>query len=1779
TKTAITGIPVMVFNPLSWVRDDITQISLNFDAGIPSNLAVYDVATNKKVASSVVSKDSGAKKATISFAAKNLPSMGYKMFDVRTEDGTVTNNLSVQPDTFTMENDSLKVTIDASTGNISQIYNKKDNNREVFAHGYEGNELQILKDTGGSDYPAWNVLKDEMNASPVAVLNTKPDSIEIVQNTPEKKVVRVSRTWSKSTFAQDITLCADSDRVDVKMNVNWNEDNRMLKIAFPFAANSDKATYEIAYGSVERPTTRDNSIDAAKFEVSGHKWADITDTSKDFGTSILNDSKYGWDALKISDNGNSATRLRLTALRSPIGASVRNPNSWAPPAYNIDKTEHNFTYSIYPHAGTWQDANSVHKGDELNYKAEAVQVDQHESRGLGTSESFTSSSADNVIISALKTPQDDPNSKTKMIMRVYEADGKDNTSTTITLPSNIKSAKEVNMLEYDDESLNKKITIDGNKLTFNMNKYEITTIAIELDPYENGDADVTLKDAQTDLFNYYNIDAVSSNEKKDDGNYDGNGDTIPAELWPDTVTFQGVNFNLGPAKDGYRNMVQANGQKIDLPQGNYKYVYILGAGAGNGDKNGTFTVNQSDNTTVSRNLEFAGWNTNLSGWDRFSNMNIYPNVKDQVGHFFTHFHNGSTDRMTVDNYLFVYTIPVDPEKGLDSIQLPKASGMKIAAISVADSDYLRTTNVSTGTDEETLPAITGVSADMVTGGAALGDQAKVTWDLANGISAYKIYRGTTEDFTLANATFAGSVGGTQNSYVDTLPYQGEFVYKVIGVDVSSNKTKLSEASNIVNGGLNNAFQTVPKSSITAPGGFNNEEPYKACDGNPATKWCYRNDALYLQVDLGEDNDWNISKLTLVNAGDAEQAKYITRDFRIESSNDGTHWTTIADRTNNTENKVDIVLDAPITARYFKLTPYYAAQSSGDWNCARIYEFQAWGTSSRTLTPSAQNLAISAVADKTDSPQVTFTGSYEYVNSSMTGTEGSTKLQWYESSDGTTFSLIQGATQKTLTMDASDAFAMKAIKFEVTPVDKYDTAGDPVEKILILNDPTKDIFEGKSTVASHQFKDAESGSMLTDGNLVTKWCADGVYPNNPRYAIIDTQGTYDFSKIVMWHATAPIEQKIPGANSADSDPKFNTRDYKIYVSTDKKSWKEITSVTGNSSSITTDTYKDGTAVGRYIKLEVAKGVDFGTDGNTPADGNSCVRINEVLGYGKLLKFAESTQADDISNVTPQNVSIVNTVNHTLPVAGDTLKVKFDVDAKYLDLARFRWQVSDTKTGPFTAIADSYADTYTISSKYVGKWVRASIRIDQGTTVSSDPIQISKNTDGSWSISFAPFDPKVVTATVDKATAPKGEKVTVTATPLGTNKKVAVTVTDAENNNVPVTAGGANTYTFVMPDNAVKIIVLVSGNGSDTSHHPSNDSTPNVPSSNSTMTTSTNEKGGIVATITTKLDAAPVVTGNHAEVSVTVPADVTSVIASATTEKPVEVKISSPTSEILNQLKNGITVKTVDLTIKVPAAVVNNINANVKVSINVDPSILAAAKDAQKDIAFTVTNSDTGKEIYSWMFSGAGLRNSVTSIVNLNLVLNVALVKNDAIASSVVANNTLGKKTSGIVLKFNHSGLLPGTAKVKVYVGDQEGCTPNSKVFLYYLNSTAKALEQMPQSEYTVDSNGYVTVTISHCSDYVLLPKAATNPYPVKSDTSFPVGVKNGKTYTFAMTVSGKVAPSFAVGNGRVFTSTVKQLGNKYYFTVKAVGAVGTMTAVYSTLPGQKPVVLCYIAVGK
>ena len=1830
--TNVDGTPVLVFNPLSWERSDMVETTVRFTDAVPEQIAVYDGDT--LVPSTVTARDEEKKTATIRFQANALPSVGFKIFTVKAGDGTVETNLSVEENDslFVMENEFLKVEIDKETGNIAQVYNKKDNNRPVFADGYQGNEIHIYKDTGGSSYPAWDLVMDEMNADPVAILNDTPEAIEIIENSPDRVVVRVSRSWSNSSMYQDITLYPDSDRVDVKMHVNWNEDQRMIKISFPFAAESDHATYEIAYGALERPTTRDNSIDNAKFEVSGHKWADVTDDSGEFGASILNDSKYGWDAIQLKDEeGNvEATRLRLTALRSPMGAPVRC-SGWDPSPYYIDKTTHDFTYSIYPHAGTWQEANSVQKAAELNYKAEAVQSERHDG-DLGTAYSFATSSADNVPISVIKTPADDPDAKDKLIVRVYESDGQENTDVTLTLPSNVKSAKEVNLLEKDDEDLNKEITVDGNQIHFSMGKYEITTIALEVEPY--GGEDVELKSAPVDLFDYYNVDAVSFNEDRKDGDYDGEGNTIPAELWKDSITFEGVDFDLGPTVDGYDNVVEANGQTIALPEGNYKYVYLLGAAAGDGEKSGVFTVNYADGEQTNKEIKFADWDSELSGWDRFSNTDIRPYVRDQVGYFFTHFHNGTKDRMTVDNYQFIYAIPVDPEKGLESIQLPDAPGIKITAISVADSDYLRVAQEPTTQETVMLPAIENVRAELVTGEGALGDKATVTWDAADNIATYRIYRGTSEDFTVETGTLAGTVDGRKTSFTDTLPASGEYVYKVVATDNNSNLTELSAPSNIIEGGLDNAFLSVPQDKITAPGGYNNEEPYRACDGNTSTKWCYRQDGIYLQVDLGEGNSWTIDKFTLVNAG-SENPNYITRDFRILTSDNGTDWTEQVKVTGNTENVVEIVLDEPVTARYYKLIPDYAGQTGSDANCPRIYEFQAWGRSSEALAPSAQDVGISLYKDPDDASKVVMDGTYTYVNATLSGKEGDSKLQWYQSTDGETFTPIEGATGLSYTMDKADALALAAIKFEVIPVDKDGVAGEAVSSSVVINSDSN-VLVGKPVEADKQFNASEAGSMLTDGDLLTKWCADGVSEEDPRVAIIDMNGVYDLSKITLRHATAAYDEKVPGADERDRFKEYNTRKYNLYVSMDGKEWTQITAGENpDGVGVTEHTYNSGEAVGRYLKVEVTQGVALNDDGS-PYDGNSCVRLYEVIGAGTILDFADKQTEDaeediDITDVVPENVKVVNATADRVPVAGDTIEASFDVAEEYKDYARFRWLVADSENGPFSPIEDSYSSEMLVTEDLAGKWVRVSVRIDKGVTIYSSPVEISDSTSSverTLTVSFPAGDVEISADGIDigfanltgllKAEVLSDSPIQLTFTPVADGREFAsITANgeeipfDEDTDTYSYTFEGTMSrfdtemeFSFTVVDKLVLRSTIEAANdlvGSD-------------------------EYNDAVGAVQKKFDKA-------LETAQAVEADKTATqdeIDEAWAELLKAIQMLSfkegdvSALQALIDLLAGLNAddyttdswanfsekyqNAVDVVNDSNPLEVDVIKATDELNEAVEQLVRLASKES---LSAAIAKARSIEEVLD-QYIEAGKAEFLEALANAQTVMDnrdaSQQAVDDAESALVEAMSALRKIPNKDVLKellyqatsIDRSKYTRASLAVldaAITLGNK--AMANDNIGQEEVDSVVKTLKKAQAGLETVSnssSGGSHKGSGSSSSSgktsgegtAVAVPSAvvaaaqgvAAQQAYVRSDTTLPFTLKHGQAYCFKMTAVGTEAvPSFTVGNGDVLkTQFVAKVGNDYYFRVYAIGAPGQSAGVYTTLPGQNAQRQCVVTIG-
>ncbi len=205
-------------------------------------------------------------------------------------------------------------------------------------------------------------------------------SIEVVEEGPVRSTLRIERKFLESTIVQNIYIYRDLDRIDFNSYVDWKEHEVLLKTSFQIDLNATEATYEIQYGNVKRPTHSNTSWDEARFEVCGQKWADLSEG--DFGVSLLNNCKYGHD---IQDGD-----MRLTLLKS-------GTHPWT----ETDQEEHFFTYSIYPHRGTWKEADTVQKAYELNQPLYTKVCEKHKGI-LDDALGLVKVNKDNIMIEVIK---------------------------------------------------------------------------------------------------------------------------------------------------------------------------------------------------------------------------------------------------------------------------------------------------------------------------------------------------------------------------------------------------------------------------------------------------------------------------------------------------------------------------------------------------------------------------------------------------------------------------------------------------------------------------------------------------------------------------------------------------------------------------------------------------------------------------------------------------------------------------------------------------------------------------------------------------------------------------------------------------------------------------------------------------------------------------------------------------------------------------------------------------------------------------------------------------------------------------------------------------------------------------------------------------------------------------------------------------------------------------------------------------------------------------------
>ena len=449
--TRQSGTPIVVYNSLSWSRTDMIEVGAQLPAAA-SGITVVD-STGRTVPSQVLANDQETHRVRFLLQA-SAPALGYGTFFVRPSLKAAQQTSPLKATATSLENEFVRLKVDAQTGCITSLFDKRSQQEtlataETNTGGPKnlvcGNLLQTFVDKP-KEYDAWNIDADfEKQFWSL----DKADEVKLVESGPLRSVIRVRHHFQNSTFVQDITLYPGVPRVDVNMQTEWNEKHILLKVAFPVSVHSAKASYEIPFGSIERPTTRNTPEEQSQFEVPAQYWADLSDAQH--GLSLLNDSKYGYDA-----KGNV---LRLSLLRSP---------TWPDP--HADEGHHEFTYSLYPHGGTWRQADTVRRGYELNYKLRAVQVQTH-AGALPPAHSFVGVSPDNVVLTAMKWAEDDD----AMVLRFYEWAGKE-ADVKVQLPAGARAAWETNLIEQPSGDL----AVTEGHVTVHTKPYEIKTVKVRL---------------------------------------------------------------------------------------------------------------------------------------------------------------------------------------------------------------------------------------------------------------------------------------------------------------------------------------------------------------------------------------------------------------------------------------------------------------------------------------------------------------------------------------------------------------------------------------------------------------------------------------------------------------------------------------------------------------------------------------------------------------------------------------------------------------------------------------------------------------------------------------------------------------------------------------------------------------------------------------------------------------------------------------------------------------------------------------------------------------------------------------------------------------------------------------------------------------------------------------------------------------------------------------------------------------------------------------------------
>lgn len=418
---------ITVFNSLGFKRNDIVALGdLSADA-VTDGTHVYPVQQTKEGAIAFI---------------EGMPSKGYVSLSTCKCDAEV----AFETTDHSIDTPYYHVTFD-EYGQMTSIYDK-EHAREVLQSGKLGNELRIYEDKPLC-FSAWNtdIFYEEKSWQVNDVVSMQWTEVGAVRAT-----LSIERNVMDTIVRQDIHFYANDRRIDFNTYVDWKFSEHLLKVHFPVDVHTDEATFDIQFGNLKRKIHTNTSWDVARFETCGHKWADLSEGG--YGVSLLNDCKYGHSMKDCT--------MSLTLIKSGT-----EPNKTA------DQEEHYFTYSLYPHAGGWESANTVQEAMNLNVPAKVVRK-----KAKTETFSYMSVDQDNVVLETIKAAEDGDG----IIVRLYEVENK-RSQVTLNTHNIIASVVETNMIEEIEEV--QELNATDHNVCFTIKPYEVKTFRIRFQREEN----------------------------------------------------------------------------------------------------------------------------------------------------------------------------------------------------------------------------------------------------------------------------------------------------------------------------------------------------------------------------------------------------------------------------------------------------------------------------------------------------------------------------------------------------------------------------------------------------------------------------------------------------------------------------------------------------------------------------------------------------------------------------------------------------------------------------------------------------------------------------------------------------------------------------------------------------------------------------------------------------------------------------------------------------------------------------------------------------------------------------------------------------------------------------------------------------------------------------------------------------------------------------------------------------------------------------------------------